>query len=63
MDTNRISNNNTLQDYGSGRSDFGSYGFSGGSGTPVIPAPDAFLLVAIGMVSLSVFRKRTSILK
>jgi hypothetical protein len=63
MDTNTISNNNTAQDFGSGRSDFGSYGFSGGSDTPVIPAPGAFLLVAIGTASLSVFRKRTSILK
>lgn len=63
MDTNRISNNNTAEDFGSGRSDFGSYGFSGGNGTTVIPAPGAFLLVAIGMVSFSVFRKRTLILK
>ena len=63
MDTNRISNNNTAEDFDSGRSDFGSYGFSGGSDTPVIPAPGAFLLVAIGTASLSVFRKRTSILK
>ena len=31
MDTNRITNNNTAQDFGTGRSDFGSYGFSGGS--------------------------------
>jgi type VI secretion system secreted protein VgrG len=62
LDDNRISNNNSLEDFGSGRSDFGSYGFSGGSPT-VIPAPGAFLLVAVGMASLSVFRKRTSILK
>ena len=33
-----------------------------GPGSPVIPVPGAFLLVAIGMASLSVFRKRTSIL-
>jgi len=67
LDNNRISNNNTLQDFGSGRPDFGSFGFSGGSGSssstaPVVPVPGAFLLVSIGMASLSVFRKRTSIL-
>ena len=61
MDNNQISNNNTAEDFGSGRPDFGSYGFSGG--TPVVPAPGAFLLVAIGMASLSVFRKITLILK
>ena len=39
MDTNRISNYNTLEDFGSGRSDFGSYGFSGGSEHPSHPGP------------------------
>ena len=63
LDTNRISNNNTAEDFGTRRSDFGSYGFSGGGSTIVIPAPSAFLLVAIGIASLSVFRKRTLILK
>jgi type VI secretion system secreted protein VgrG len=63
MDNNRVSNNNSLEDFGSGRSDFGSYGFSGGNGAQVIPAPGAFLLVAVGMATLSAFRKRTSILK
>jgi hypothetical protein len=53
---NTVSNNNTAQD-------FGSYGFSGGSSvTPVVPVPGAFLLVATGMASLSVFRKRALIL-
>jgi type VI secretion system secreted protein VgrG len=65
LDDNRISNNNTAEDFGSGRNDdFGSYGFSGGgSAAPVVPVPGAFLLVTIGMASLSVFRKRTLILK
>ncbi len=63
MIDNLISNNNTAEDFGSGRSDFGSFGFSGGNGTTVIPAPGAFLLVAIGIASLSVFRKRALILK
>ncbi len=60
---NTISNDNTAEDFGSGRPDFGSYGFSGGNGAQVIPAPGAFLLVAVGMATLSAFRKRTSILK
>lgn len=59
---NFISNNNTAEDFGSGRSDFGSYGFSGGSGTPIVPVPGAFLLAATGIASLSVFRKRKLIL-
>ena len=56
MDGNRISNNNTLEDFGSSREDFGSYGFSGGP--TVIPAPSAFLLVSSGLTSLFVLRRR-----
>jgi type VI secretion system secreted protein VgrG len=56
MDTNRISNNNTLEDFDSGRSDFGSYGFSGG--TPVIPVPGAFLLACSGIGSVVAFRRK-----
>ncbi len=55
---NLISNNNTAQDYGSDRSDFGSYGFSGGSPTPVIPAPGALLLAGSGLMSLWAAKKR-----
>ncbi|MEN6578062.1 MAG: ice-binding family protein [Phycisphaerales bacterium] len=56
---NLISNNNTLEDFDSGRSDFGSYGFSGGSGdTPVVPVPGAFLLACSGMGSVLAFGRR-----
>jgi len=58
MDTNRISNNNTLEDFGSARPDFGSYGFSGGSDTPVVPVPGAFLLVCSGIGSVVAFGRR-----
>ena len=60
---NLISNNNTAEDFGSNRLDFGSYGFSGGSSaTPIVPVPvpGAFLLSAVGIASLSVFRKKHS---
>lgn len=56
---NLISNNNTAQDYGTGRPDFGSYGFSGGSGATVVPVPGAFLLASIGMASLAAVRKKS----
>ena len=41
-----ISNNSALQDFGSGRSDFGSLGFSGGSsgGGGAVPEPGTFAL-------------------
>jgi hypothetical protein len=61
MDTNRISNNNTLQDFGSDRSDFGSFGFSGGD-TQGVPEPGTLTLLSTGLgAGFLLFRKFRSI--
>jgi type VI secretion system secreted protein VgrG len=60
MIDNFVSNNNTEEDFGSGRSDFGSYGFSGGSDAPApIPEPSAFALFGLGLGSLGLAALRT----
>jgi len=61
LDNNRISNNNDIEDFGSGRdNDFGSYGYSGGSPT-VIPVPGAFLLAGMGTVLVGWFRRSRTV--
>jgi type VI secretion system secreted protein VgrG len=61
LDTDRISNNNSLQDFGTGRPDFGSYGFSGGSDQPppAIPEPCTLLALGAGLASLFAYVKKT----
>jgi hypothetical protein len=59
MDTNTISNNCSTYDAGSGRSDFGSAGFSGNSATAATPEPStASLLLLVGAPALLWLRKR-----
>ena len=54
MDTNTISNNCSTFNNGTGRSDFGSAGFSGGSGSgQAIPEPGTMALFSIGFISLA----------
>jgi hypothetical protein len=45
---NLISNNNTAEDFGSNRDDFGSYGFSGGD-TQGVPEPGTLGLLSVGL--------------
>jgi len=52
MQTNLISNNNSLEDFGSGRPDFGSQGFSG------VPIPPSILLLGTGLIGLGALRLR-----
>jgi len=58
---NVISNDNSAEDFGSERLDFGSYGFSGGSGgsdTTPVPEPSTMLLLGLGSVATAFIRGR-----
>jgi len=61
---NEISNNSALQNFGSGRSDFGSLGFSGGSssGGGAVPEPGTFALfgASLGTCLLLLRRVRSN---
>lgn len=59
MDTNTISNDCTNGgNFGSGRSDFGSGGFSGNGSVTAVPEPATFSLLGLGLVALCYRRKR-----
>ena len=60
MDTNTVSNDCTNGgDYGSGRSDFGSLGFSSTiEGQTPVPEPGTLALFGAGLAGLVVFRRR-----
>lgn len=54
MDTNTVSNNCVAFNGGSGRNDFGSEGFSGGSGSiQVLPEPGSLALFIMGFIGLA----------
>jgi hypothetical protein len=56
MQANTISNDCNAYNAGSGRSDYGSSGFSGVS-SATIPEPSSALLLAMGLISLAALRQ------
>lgn len=61
MDTNTISNNCAKgADLGSGRTDFGSGGFSGAGSETTVPEPNTLLLILLGFVAIGSFKMRSA---
>jgi hypothetical protein len=59
MDTNTVSNECTNGgDFGTGRSDFGSSGFSGAGAITAIPEPGSMILMGVGIAAVLFARRR-----
>jgi len=59
MDTNTISNDCTSGgDFGTGRTDFGSGGFSGGNTTAAVPEPGSIMLMGSAIAAVLFARRR-----
>lgn len=61
MDTNTISNNCAQGgDLGSGRTDFGSVGFSGAGSATTVPEPGTLLLIVLGLAAIGRCKMRSA---
>ncbi len=59
MDTNTVSNDCANGgDYGTGTSDYGSYGFSGASAVAAVPEPSTLALLFAPMLAIGFARVR-----